>query len=203
MNIDCDNKRFIFIRKISSLNQEFFFCSGDVRMKIYNIYAMSLYGSCLRDLFSEKCDRLYKAWNVGIRISYNVSRYTHKYLIESISNTLHPKVVLSSRYVGFFQTLKEKCTKPVVRIMSKMNAYDLRTTYGRNLNYIGRACNTEINELSPNIVKTKMKYREIDDENAWRPNVINDLMLAREGELTIPNFSTEEVQDMLNFVCSS
>ena len=61
MFTDCDNKRLNFIRKISSLNQEFHYCTADVKLKLYNIYAMSLYGSCLWDLFSEKSERLYRA----------------------------------------------------------------------------------------------------------------------------------------------
>ena len=101
MNIDSDNKRFTFIRKASSLTQEFHFSSGDMKMKLMNIYAMSLYGSCLWDLFSDKSERLYKAWNVGVRIAFNVSRLTHRYLIEPISNVLHPKVILSSRFIDF------------------------------------------------------------------------------------------------------
>ena len=128
---------------------------------------MILYGSCLWDLYSEKCERLYKAWNVGVRIAFNVSRYTHKYLIESISNVLHPKVLLSSRYIGFHKTLNEKCTKPVVKILSKLNAYDLRTVYGNNLKKISISCNTEISELTPCMVKEKMNYRQIANEDIY------------------------------------
>ena len=162
-----------------------------------------MYGSCLWDLFSEKCERVYKAWNVGVRISFNISRFTHKYLIESISNVLHPKVILSSRYVGFHKTLNEKCTKPVVKILSKMNAYDLRTQYGNNLHNISKSSNTEISELTPLIVKEKMKYRQVDNEDIWRIDLINDLLLVREGLLVIPNIDREEAENMRNSACSS
>ena len=153
-------------------------------------------------MYSEKCERLYKAWNVGVRIAFNVSRYTHKYLIESISNVLHPKVMLSSRYIGFHKTLSEKCTKPVVKILSKLNTYDLRTVYGSNLKKISISCNTEIGELTPCIVKEKMRYRQISNEDIWSLDVINDLLLAREEKILIPNFDKKEIEDMLNFVCS-
>ena len=125
--------RFNFIRKISSINQEFHYCTADVKLKLYNIYAMSLYGSCLWDLFSEKCERLYKAWNVSVRIALNVSRYTHRYLIEPVSKTLHPKVILCSRFVKFHNTLQAHSSKPAVKFLSKICTNDLRTTYGSNL----------------------------------------------------------------------
>ena len=203
MDIDCDNKRFNFIRKISSLNQEFHFSSGDVKMKIFNIYAMSLYGSCLWDLFSHKCERLYKAWNVCVRISFNLSRYTHRDLIEPVSNVLHPKVILSSRYIGFHQTLTGKCNKAAVKMMSNLNRNDLRTSYGKNLNNISKACNIQISELSPRRVKESMKYKELSNEDKWKLNIINDLLLAREGHIFIPNFDNAELNFMLDFVCSS
>ena len=137
------------------------------------------------------------------KIAFNVSRYTHKYLIETISNVLHPKVMLSSRYIGFHKTINEKCTKPVVKILSKLNTYDLITVYGHFLQKISISCNTEINELTHSIVKEKMRYRKVSNEDIWRLDVINDLLLAREDDLIIPNFDKKEMEDMLNFVCSS
>ena len=89
----------------------------------------------------------------------------------------------------------------MVKILSKINAYDQRTTYGCNLKNISISCNTEISDLTPSIVKDKMKYREIPNEESWRLNTINDLLLVREGDLFIPNFDKEVAEDMLNFVC--
>ena len=171
MFTDCDNKRFNFIRKISSLNQEFHYCTADVKLKLYNIYAMSLYGSCLWDLFSEKCERLYKAWNVTVRMACNISRYSHRYLIEPVSNTLHPKVILCSRFVKFHNYLKENCSKPVVNVPSKICTNDLRTTYGSNLHKISKSC--DVADLNPINVK-----RSMNKEQKWRLPIINNLLLV-------------------------
>ena len=48
-----------------------------------------------------------------------------------------------------------------------------------------------------------MRYRKVSNEDIWRLDVINDLLLAREDDLLIPNFDKKEMEDMLNFVCSS
>ena len=53
MTIDCNKKRAIFISKIHSLNQEFYFNSPDVILKLYNIYCCSFYGSSIWDLSSQ------------------------------------------------------------------------------------------------------------------------------------------------------
>ena len=51
------------------------------------------------------CERLYAAWNVAVRHAWGVPNTTHRYLIEEISGFLHPKVMLASRYIGFFKSL--------------------------------------------------------------------------------------------------
>ena len=77
MTIDCNKKRAIFISKIHSLNQEFYFNSPDVILKLYNIYCCSFYGSSIWDLSSQCVSKLYTAWNTAIRI-FNVPRDTYE-----------------------------------------------------------------------------------------------------------------------------
>ena len=81
MTIDCNKKRAIFISKIHSLNQEFYFNSPDVILKLYNIYCCSFYGSSIWDLSSQCVSKLYTAWNTAIRILFNVPRDTHMVLV--------------------------------------------------------------------------------------------------------------------------
>ena len=106
MKKDCSTKRANFVGKLNSLQQEFHFVKPDILVKILNIYAVSFYGSALWDIFSADCDRFYKAWNVCIRIIFNLDRRTHRYLIEPLSNSLHPQVMLASRFVKFLRTLR-------------------------------------------------------------------------------------------------
>ena len=49
-------------------NQEFYFNSPDVILKLYNIYCCSFYGSSIWDLSSQCVSKLYTAWNSAIRI---------------------------------------------------------------------------------------------------------------------------------------
>ena len=59
----------------------------------------------LHPMFSDDCDHLYKAWNVAVRLACNVSFTTHRCLIEPISQSMHLKVMLTSRYVNFVRIL--------------------------------------------------------------------------------------------------
>ena len=73
------------------------------RRTLAPIYARSFYGANLWDLYSKQCEKIYSSWIVTIRICCNVDRRTHRYIIEELSESLHPKVMLCSRYMGFMK----------------------------------------------------------------------------------------------------
>ena len=93
MKKDMTTKRGKFIGKINSLRQEFYFVSPEVKVQLYNIYTTSFYGSMLYNLYSTECQR------------FQVHRQTHRYLIEELSECLHPKVLMASRLVKFNSNL--------------------------------------------------------------------------------------------------
>ena len=72
MKVDISQKRGKFIGKMVSLFLEFSFVETEVLVKIMNIYNRAFYGSCLWDMFSADCEKLYKSWNVAVRQAFNV-----------------------------------------------------------------------------------------------------------------------------------
>ena len=62
----------------------------------------------------------------------NVDRTTHRYLIEPLSNTLHPKIMLISRMIGFYKSQLES-PKFCIRYLANIAADDLTTALGRTL----------------------------------------------------------------------
>ena len=201
MVIDITVKRAQFIGKIHSLNQEFHFCHPDVVMHLYNIYTCSFYSSSLYDLYCAKLDQLYKTWNKTVRILYNVPMDTHTYLIESISKSLHPKVMLCSRFINFHK-INLSCSKPSVQFLARLSSNDLRTKYGRNLRNISEDCETPVEALTQAKVKMKMKYKEVPENERWRTNLVDELLGARFATLDIP-LSIEEREAIISFACSS
>ena len=85
MKMDMAQKRGKLIGKLNSFSQEFHYVEPRVFVNILNIYAASFYGSSLWDLFSSDCERIYAAWNVAIRICFQVDRTTQRYFIEELS----------------------------------------------------------------------------------------------------------------------
>ena len=82
---DCQIKRGHFIGKIHSLNQEFYCATSAVKMKLYDIFTLSFYGSALWNLFGPEVEKLYRSYNVAVRIAHKVDRKTRTFLIEPLS----------------------------------------------------------------------------------------------------------------------
>ena len=182
---DITIKRAKFIGKLNSLSQEFHYVAPHVFMKILNIYAVSFHGSGLWDIFSPNCERLYKAWNVAVRLAWKVPRTTHRYLIEGISGCLHPKVMLASRHVKFVKQLRSS-SKMGVRVLASLASNDQRCVLGMNMAKVSRECSSNMENLTPSMVKTKLKYFDVPEEEGWRLGPILELL---NENLKIPGFT--------------
>ena len=185
----------------NSFSQEFHYVEPRVFVNILNIYAASFYGSSLWDLFSSDCERIFAAWNVAIRICFQVDRTTHRYFIEELSESMHPKVMMCSRYAGFHQTLL-KCDKFSVRYLARLHEQDMRTVFGRTLRQIASECGGDF-PVQKEDVKKKMKYFAVPDHEVWRCSLVKELLKVRDNTSTLSDFSRAEVDDMLKFVCTS
>ena len=152
---DCQIKRGQFIGRIHSLNQEFYCATSNVKSTMYSIFTLSFYGSPLWNLFGSEVERIYKSYNVAIRIAFKVNRTTRTFLIEPMTETYHPLTLLSSRFVKFHQT-NLNCRKPSINMLAKLFENDLRTTYGNNLRKIANLCDKNVEDLTPMNVKTNI-----------------------------------------------
>ena len=65
------------------------------------VYNTHFYGSVIWYLGSQEVDRLEKSWNVAMRKTVNLPRNTHCYLIESVSEEPHVRIVLTRRFLFF------------------------------------------------------------------------------------------------------
>ena len=188
--------------KVTSLNQEFYFCSPDIKSKLYNIYCCSFYGSSLWDLHSYECEKLYKSFNVAIRISSNIPRNSHRYLIEELIGFPHPKVMLCARFVNFHKSLTSS-KKQSIRLLAKLCSMDEKSRHKKNLSQIGKECNEEIKNLTPSIVKKNMNYYRVPSNEEWRIPLLQNLLMVRAEKWFVPNFEDQELADLIHYVCTT
>ena len=81
---------------------------------------------------------------------------------------------------------------------------DCTSFTGSNLRLImlrvGHKCN--IDELTPSDSKL-IKYKLIPNEEKWRVSMVNEITDAKFGQAEIPGFTKEELEAILEFVCTS
>ena len=194
-------KRGDFIGRVHSILQEFHFANPQVKMKMFSIYSTSFYGSSLWNIFNGTCDRLFTAWNIAVRMAFDLPRGTHRYFIEEISETPHPQVMLAKRFLKFHETLQNS-RKLSVKLLSEISSHNLMTSYGQNLWNIGRLCDRVV--TSSNLMKV-IQYAPVPDSDKWKIDVVKDLLEVKWNISEIENFDNdkEEIDDLLMTICSS
>jgi len=201
MTRDCNLKRAKFISIIHSLNQEFHFSEPTMVVKLYNIYASSLYGSNLWDLFCVNTVKLYTSWNTAIRILFGLPRQTHRYFIEQISEQIHLKTMLCSRFVSFCESMC-KSRKLSIRLLFDLCKNDQRTKLCKNLSNIANETYVDKLSLNKSLVKSNMIYAN-PAENAWRIPLLKDLLLIRSNPNVLEGFNYDEIDVIIDDICKN
>ena len=204
MKTDILQKRAKYIAKVNSLLQEFHYVTPNILTKLVNIYATSFYGSGLWNLDSSECEKVYTSWNVTIRQIFKINRCTHRNLIESVSQCLHLKVMLASRFVTFFRSLIN-CSKVNVRFLARLCQADQRTVLGRNLSSLLDQCGTpelKAEDLTSMMIKRKCHYSRLSDTEQWKASMLKELVEIRDGQLKLENLDAEEVALIIEHLCT-
>ena len=186
MSHDLSDKRGVFIGKTHALQQELGEQYPEVMLRLRWIYASSFYGSNLWDLFDCSADKLYASWNRSIRLTYSLPINTHRFVLQELYNKADLKSTLIRRFNNFSNSLRSS-TKPEVVHLERIQRNDWRSTYGRN-NLLQRSA--AVNPFATPV------------NQSWRFGVLKELIDVRDGDTYVPGFSAEEIQIMLNSLCT-
>ena len=194
-------KRAMVIQKNNELCQEFYFCHPFSKLKLNQIYNFSFTGSQLWDLFCKEAEQLENSYNVSVRIMLGLPQNTHRYLVQPLANGVHVKQVFARRFLNFCEKLS-KSKKAVVRDTFEKTKFNIKTTTGKNLAELGHLLNKSVKDLSPsdagNIV-----FAKVDDENQYKIDFIKEIIDVKHGNLEVDGFSQDELEELLEFLCTS
>ena len=96
-----------------------------------------------------------------------------------------------------------------VRFMAKMAASDQRTVLGKTLSYLLISCGLdplvrEHSSLTPGLIKKKLVYSVIPEDDEWRTGICCELLKLQENkQVELHGFTQEEIKEMLRYVCVS
>ena len=76
-------------------------------------------------------------------------------------------------------------------------------TIGKNMSKILQICSTSFQQISPEMVKRKMKYWNPNEDQQQRIGMAIELLGARDNQYVIDGFSSEEIEELLKYVCTN
>ena len=199
MTLDTNEKKGIYIGKVNSLLQEFYFASPNVLMDLIVKYACSFYGSCTWNLFNNDSQKVYNSFNISVRHAFKLPWSCHRYFVEPIANVPHLKTLLCSRFVNFVNN-NDKCNKPIIRLLSSLCKNDNRTVYCKNLTNISRECDLSINDVCSRSVKERMKFANIPEGHEWTIDLLLNLLSIKFDNWYLEDFNFDEINAMIYFV---
>ena len=90
-----------------------------------------------------------------------------------------------------------------VRFLARVNEHDQRTVFGSSLSQISSLCQLPLSQLTSNIVKSMISYTSASEDKIWQESIAYELGRWRNNEMTIEGFSSQEVENIFNFICIS
>ena len=113
-------------------------------------------------------------------------------------NFVPVKTEILARYVKFYKSLKLS-QSPEVQHLVEVVSSDVRSSTSRNLSLI-----REVSGLNPmsNDVRKSVEISQIPENDQWRPPLL-EMLLKRRSEMEVSLMKTEEIQKVIDSLCSS
>ena len=196
LNVDLMEKRAIYINKVNELMQEFYYAHPLTKVRINNIFNSYFYGSTLWDLFGNEATRLEKSWNVSQRILLGLPRNTHRYFIETLSDTRHIMFSLFKRYLKFVHGI-ESSHKLVAKNVLLIIKRDCCSTTGRNLRRLMKIVGkSNVDDMVIHDFKN-LVYNKIPKGEEWKVGLAEEIIEIKNGTLDVNILTLHEMNEIL------
>ena len=120
-----------------------------------------------------------RSWNTCVKLSYDIPRSTHTYLVEHcLASEFTPvKTEMMARYIKFHRSLKNSKSFEV-RALVNVVSNDIRSTTARNLALIETETGQSIRNLTPKLVRELVKIQDFPVNQDWRFSLLKRKIVA-------------------------
>lgn len=187
-----------FFRKLSS----------HVKFKLFCSYCTSFYGCELWSLNSNYIEDLCVAWRKSIRLIWNLPPLTHCYLLPLICRCLPIFDEICRRSLNFVRA----CVKHESSLVRSLAVYGLtvaryKSPIGSNVLFCAHRYLCTVDDLLQgsvnNIITSHVRANTIDS-HLTSANFLLELLNIRDScDLSLANLSSDELQEIIGFVCTS
>ena len=199
--LDMSVKNAQYCSKNIELNQEFSFAHPFTKVKVNKIYNSHYYGSPLWNLFSAASVQIESSYNRSVKVMLDLPYGTHRSLIQPLTNDVHVKILLIRRFLTFMEKIKKSGKAPLVMLMTAAMA-DCRSTTGSNFrNIMLLVGKTSVYDVKLEDID-KISYFKMEEEDLWKVSTVKEIIEAKAGNLEVPGFDLEELEEILNYICT-
>ena len=199
---DMKIKNAMYVGKNNELNQEFKFAHPETKLTINKIYNLHLSGSPLWNLFGPGARNIESSYNRSVKVMMDLPYATHRSLIKPLTKERHLRNVLISRFLTFMELIT-KSKKQRIKMLMENAIKDVRSVTGANLrNIMLLMGKTSVGEIKRVDVEN-INYFKLDEKESWKVQCIQEIIEAKNNRVEIPGFEREELQEMLNYLCTS
>ena len=166
--------------------------------KIYNSHFS---GSPVWDLFSHEAFMLENTWNKSMRLTFDLPLQAHKYLLCPLSESVHIKNILISRFISFTQKIEASKKKSVTHLYKSVKN-DVRSITGSNLRNIVLLLGQDDDFKPTPIDSRSIKYHPVQHDDLWKIDCLKELIEVQHGDLSL-DFDRNEIEEMISFLSIS
>ena len=134
----------------------------------------------LWDLDSAMVGQYCRVWNTCVKLSYDIPRSTHTYLVEHLLavDFVPVRTELLARYVNFHKALlKSKSSE--VQFLAEIVTSDVRTTTSRNLALVQQVTGLDPSKVTSHKVREAVKVADVPVNDVWRLRLLQILIERR------------------------
>ena len=129
----------------------------------------------------------------------SIPHSAHRYLIEPLSGRPHIVKSLRKRFLAFLSKIRKSKKIVLCNILMEIEN-DCRSTTGRNIRNLKLLANNFCMEKID--VETE-PYHKVPADFHWRMVLVKEIIAIKSGELGLGDLTYDNLDNMLEFVCSS
>ena len=93
--------------------------------------------------------------------------------------------------------------RSAIALLATINEKDSRTRHGNNLLNIAKDSETDLSDLSSQLIKEKMKFVHVPEQDEWKIPILNELLKVQNDCLTLSEFDRNDWNDMIKILTTS
>ena len=138
-----------------------------------------------------------------MKLVHGVPRSTKTFIVQNYLAVNFDPVLkeLFSRYVNFVKALNDSASDEV-KVLFNIVRKDIQSNTGKNMNWIQNQTGLNPSKVNARVMRNHKMIEDIPEADVWRIPML-DKLLRKRRELETLLLNTDEVEHLINGVCST